>query len=299
MTWRKGHRLTRVRESEATGGVRDIYEESKRDLGLPYVDSVFQVFAAYPRFLKLQWTTFKPVVETGEFFEIVERLRADAYTRAHNYLKIQNIADRIAKLSLSHTDQQEINKVIDISLYGRPLLLLMMAAQLQAFEMEVGQRNSDNTAAHHPVFREAPALVEEGQAAPEVRHVFEELKRNLEMPFVPGEYRALARWPGFLHVYWQIMKDAVASPVYEGCHNALKESAFALARNLPGPIRLAIPDLIEAGMNDSDVTSVVRITELFVNSLSASVLNIAVAKIGMEGGTGVRQQCGEQAEEAA
>ena len=42
-------------------------------------------------------------------------------------------------------------------------------------------------------------------------------------------------------------------------------------------------------MEDDQVASLVRITELFVGGLSALILNIAVAKIGMEGGN-IRQK---------
>jgi hypothetical protein len=38
-------------------------------------------------------------------------------------------------------------------------------------------------------------------------------------------------------------------------------------------------------MTDDQVSDVFRITELFVQGLSGLVLNIAVAKIGLEGGT--------------
>ena len=43
-----------------------------------------------------------------------------------------------------------------------------------------------------------------------------------------------------------------------------------------------------AGMGEDDVASVVRLTQAFTRSLSSSLLNISIAKIGIEGGNHVQ-----------
>jgi hypothetical protein len=45
----------------------------------------------------------------------------------------------------------------------------------------------------------------------------------------------------------------------------------------------------EAGMSEEEITAVVQITDSFVDSLSAQVLNIAFARIALDGGTGIAQ----------
>jgi len=282
MPWRKGNRLKRLSEAEAQGRVKEIYGETKQVLGLPCVDFVFQAFGLYPRFLDLHWRALKPIVESQQFFDLAERLRADAYTRANSYFRLSDLCAGINQLKLAPDARQELTRVIDLCHYGRALLLLTMAAQYQAFESSVGQDGVPHAPASHPAFAEPPVLVDEQTAPLSTRRIFDELKRNLDLPFVPGEYRAFARWPDFLKLYWQALKSIAQSPVYEGCQHALRETAFTLTWEFPRPVQLTIPDLSEAGINDSDLTSIVRITELLVRSLSASVLNIAIATIGME-----------------
>jgi hypothetical protein len=297
MPWQKRNRLKRVCENEAQGRIREIYAETKDVFGVPYVDFVFQAFAVYPAFLELHWQALKTVVTSQQFFTLADRLRADAYTRAHSYLPVRDFGEPVRRMNLGEDEHRELVRVIDLGNYGMPLVLLTMAAQFLAFEAPIGRVDAVQTPADHPVFPGAPVLVEEDVAPTEVRRIFEELKRCLNLPFVPGEYQAFARWPEFLDIYWQSTKNAIKSPVYEGCHHALRETAFSLAREFPQPLQLAIPDLSESGMSDSDITSVVRITELFVYSLSASVLNLAVAKIGIEGGTRMKER--DKAERAA
>jgi hypothetical protein len=297
MPWRKGNRLKRIREGEAQGRIRDIYDEIKTAFGVPYVDFVFQALALYPAFLELLWRAIEPIVTSQQFFVLADRLRADAYTRAHSYLSVRDFRERVSRMDLGENGRQELVRVIDLCNYGRPLVLLTLAGQFLAFEAPIGGVDAVHATADHPVFTGSPVMIEEDAAPAGVRRIFDELKRRLNLPFVPSEYRAFARWPEFLNIYWQDMKNTIKSPVYEGCHHALRETAFSLAREFPERLQLAIPDLSEAGMSDSDITSVVRITELFLYSLSASVLNLAVAKIGIEGGTGIKER--DKAERAA
>lgn len=297
MPWQKGNRLKRIPENEARGRIHEIFRETKDVFGLPYVDFVFQAFAVYPTFLDLHWQALKPIAVSQQFFDLADRLRADAYTRVHSYFAVRNFQGPIRRMNLNAIEGQELARVIDLTNYGSPLVLLTVAAQFLAFESPLGRSDSIQTPASHPVFSEAPLLVDEVAAPAQVRRIFDALKRTLDQPFVPDEYRAFARWPEFLNIYCQTVKNATESPVHEGCHHALRETAFSLAREFPQPVQLPIPDLSEAGMSDSDVTSVVRITELFVRSLSASVLNLAIAKIGIEGGTGMKER--DKAERAA
>jgi Halocarboxylic acid dehydrogenase DehI len=299
--WRKGNRLRRIPESDAHGQVKQVYDDTKLALGLPYVDFVFQAFGRYPTFLELHWRSLKPVVESQQFFDLAERLRADGYTRVHSYFRVPDLCAEIGSLGLDAATRKEITSVVDLYHYGRALVLLTLAAQYQAFEAPVGQDTTRILPASHPVFSETPVLIEEEAAPPSTRRIFDELKHNLHLPFLPGEYRAFARWPVFLEAYWQSLKPVIESPVYEGSQHALRETAFSLASEFPCPVKLSISDLSEAGMSDADITSVVRITELLVRSLSASVLNVAVAKIGTEGGTGTlpRQRSRSEDERAA
>ena len=70
----------------------------------------------------------------------------------------------------------------------------------------------------------------------------------------------------------------------ESCQG-LRESGAALAEEIPVQVSLTVAQLQDAGMKDEDVAAVVRITEMFTKSLARLVMNIALAKIGLEGGS--------------
>lgn len=284
MPWRKGNRLKLVREAEANEPIRPIYEDIKQTLGLPHVNAIFQAYAAYPDFLERHWKAFKPVLQTQEFFVLAGRLRAEAYTRMHNYFPVPDFCARLREQSLSSGALQDLTAVVELFHYSDPPLLLLAAAQLQAFEVRIGRDATPTTPADHPVFEDKPAFINEDDAPPEIRRVYEEIKRTLGLPIVNADYRAFARYPDFLIAYWDVLKPILQSPVYSESQQGMRESAWNLVRELPARVDTTVSHLLDDGLSDDDLSDVVRITDLFLRNLSGLVLDVAVAKIAVEGG---------------
>jgi hypothetical protein len=94
----------------------------------------------------------------------------------------------------------------------------------------------------------------------------------------------MARFPAFLDLYWDLLKRLLQSPVYQESQYGIQEAAWNLARELPGPVELSIEQLLDSGMKQEDIGSVARILDLFVKNLSGLLMNVAVAKIALEGG---------------
>jgi hypothetical protein len=286
MTWRKGNRLKLVPESQAEGETARIYREIKGALGIPQIDGTYQALAAYPNFLKLHWEVLRPIVHTQEFFSLGERMRADCYTRMHGYFEVPDLCTQVSNMEFSNGAREELTDTVELHNYCTPLLLLMMAAQFQAFDSPVGGEGPSTGPAEHPGFHQrSVVLVPEDKAPAVVHRCYEDIRRSFGLPFVPSFYLSIARWPDFLQLFWETLRPIVRSPVYEGCHYGSRETGFALVREFPQPVELNITQLSEAGMSDEDLGSIVRIVELFVGALSAIVLNVAAAKIGLEGGT--------------
>jgi len=273
-----------VREQDAPPAVQELYQEIRESLGLAHTSVLHKVYAYYPRFLEAHWHALRPVVSTRFFFQLAERIAADAYTRMHNYFEIPDLIARTAELRFSSGAQQELRETIELFQYSNPLLLLIVSAQMQAFDGPVGDPVAPRDPANHPVFTQKPVFIDEETAPAPTRKIFDDMKRTFGMPVVNSDFRALARWPDFLRTYWETLRPIYASPLYQQSVYAVRENALAFARELPGPIELTVAQLSEIDMTDDQIASLVRITELFVGGLSALVLNIAMAKIGMEGG---------------
>lgn len=289
MSWKKGNRLPVVTEAQAEGRTREIYDELKQALGVPHVNVIHQVYGGFPKFLDLHWRSFKPAVETARFFELADRLRADAYTRMHNYFEIPDLCAKTSSVQFSEGAQQELTRAVDLFTYYNPLLLLLVAGQLQAFEGPIGDPQAAREPSSPPAFDGAPILVNEEVTPQPIKKLYEEIKRTFGLPLVSTDYRAMARWPDFLRAYWELLKEISDSPLYQQCQNGIRETAWALTRELPGPIDMAVSGLEEMEIDEADISSIVRISDLFVHGFSSQTLNISMAKIALEGGNLARR----------
>lgn len=276
-------RLPLVRESDAAGRTLEIYQEIKASLGVPHVNLIFQAYGAHPQFLDLAWKSLQPAIETREFFACSERIRGEAYTAIHNYFSVPDLCSGIREVHFSTGAQHELTDAVELFHYNNPLLLLIAAVQLQAFEDGPSQHRTTHRGADHPVFASKPIQITEEAASPPIRKVYEDIKRTLGVNVINSDYQAFARWPDFLSLFWNSLKPIVSSPLYGENKHALTESALALA-DLPNAAQLTVEQMQEAGLGAEDISAAIHITEDFLDVLSGLILNIAVAKIGLEGG---------------
>jgi hypothetical protein len=283
MRWKRGNRLRLVSESEAPPVTRAIFDEVRHSLGLPIVPTLYQAYAAFPGFLSVHWGAFRPVVQSRQFFNLGARLAAESYTRAHSYFDIPSLTmcDVRSKVST----KLPIAQVLDYYQYLDPLLLLISSAQMQALEGTVGQEGSPEPA-NHPEFPVAPCFLNEGQETPAVHRIWDERRRLLEAAFVSDEHRALACWPDLYRDYWVLLKTLLRSPLYADCQYRIGQSAWDMAHELPVRVETGVTQLLEAGMESDEVSSVARINEAFIQAMTGLVLDVTVARIGCDGGCG-------------
>jgi hypothetical protein len=284
MAQKRPIRFRLLPESEAQGRVREIYAELKQALGVPFVSGLIRAYGAYPQFLEMFWDVVQPVLASRQFFTLADRLRADAYTRAHNYFEIADLGAPLVAMKFSEGARAELTSAVDLFHYEAPVMLLLATAQLQAFEGRLGQdRNIEPAPA--PVPLDTPPLVIPEETAPApIRKIYDDMKRTLGLPFINLPYLAFARWPDFLAAYWQVLRPVVESPVYHETQYGIRDTAWAFAREFPRTIDLTQERLEESGIPETAVTALARTTEVFAKMLSGLVLNLAVAKIAVEGG---------------
>lgn len=286
MKWKRGNRLKLVSENEASGRTREIFAEVRYALGLPAVPLLYRAYATFPAFLEVHWEAFRPAMQSRQFFTLGNRLAAEAYTRAHNYFQVRDLA---ARLAARDPEQQigcaPLTQVIDYYQYLDPLQLLIAAGQLQALEGPTGRREAAIEPPARPEFSTVPEMIEEEAAPSSVQRIWDERRRLLDLAYISDEHRALATWPEFYQEYWLALRQLMASPLYADSQYRVAESALGLARELPARIETSVPHLLEAGLTVEDVASLSRISEVLLHSLSGQVLDITFARIGCEGGT--------------
>src|SRR5438270_4452878 len=204
-------RLPLVREADAAGRTLEIYQEIKTSLGVPHVNLIFQAYGAHPQLLDLAWKSLQPAVATREFFRCAERIRGEAYTAIHNYFSVPDLCSGIREAHFSAGAQDELTDVVELFHYNNPLLLLIAALQLQAFEDGPSQHRIAEGGADHPVFTSKPIQVTEEAASAPIRKVYDDIKRTLGVSIINSDYQAFARWPDFLSLFWTSLKTEVSS----------------------------------------------------------------------------------------
>lgn len=282
MRWKRGNKLRLVREEDAPPRTCEIFQEVRHGLGLPSVPVLYQAYAAFPQFLELHWQAFRPAIHSRQFFILGARMAAESYTRAHNYFKIAALTTYESRSDVS--TKLPISQVLDYYQYLDPLLLLISAAQMRAFEGPVGEAG-DSAAANHPNFPVPPCLLNQEEVSPAVQRAWDERRRVLEVAFVSDEHRALACWPDFYREYWSVLKGILQSPVYADCQYRIGESALALVSELPVRVETDVSQLLDSGLDGEELSSLVRINEAFMQAMTGLVLDVTCARIGSDGGT--------------
>ena len=68
-----------ISEEEATGKVKDIYEEIKTRLGIDFVPNLYKVMASKPDYLEANWNKVKAVmIEAGKVDRLTKEIIAVA-----------------------------------------------------------------------------------------------------------------------------------------------------------------------------------------------------------------------------
>jgi hypothetical protein len=292
MSWKRPNGMHVIRESEANESIGEVYNDIKSSLSLPQVPLFFQMCAAGGGFLPQFWEAVKPAVRTSAFMTSAQRLRADAYTRIHNYFEIP-----AAFGTSGPAAPPELAATIELFHYEGGLLLLLLSLAAEAFDNPIGQHFVSRAEGSPQPAGFVPILVEEGTLAPETRKILNEARRQYGLGVVPMEFRALAAWPNFLNQHWQLWKQMAQSPILVACEHQLLLHSIELAHALPGPMEMSSASLRQNGMDDKEFSSIIRVTHNWNRASAMLLLQISAAKISMEGGSGymrIKKKSGQE-----
>jgi hypothetical protein len=283
MPWNR-NKLNLVSENEAKGETARIFAELKDTLGIPHVSMVFRVLASLPRFFPLFWKSAKPMLETGEFFSSADQIREDAHNRMQTRFSVPDLRAKLTEMDFTARAQEEVKDVVELYEYVNPVLLLNMAALMEGLEQPAAPARHGTLPAQHPSHPGRPILVDERLAPEPTRKLYDDIKQTMGTPYLNTSYITFGRWPDFLREYWKSLKPTIGTPDYEEQRKALREFALSAARELPEAIELSRATLDKAGVSDDERTMAQQAIHFFLDLLSKQVLNIAFARVGLEGG---------------
>ncbi len=266
---------------------RQAFRDIKSALRVPLVNLIFQAWAAYPKFLDAVWRRLRPSVLTPEFAELANAI--DAQVR--QALSSCPVVDHVAQLRARAVNESEIarmREIVDLFTQVNPkLAILASAVDIALGGVQAGGVGSKGP--HREEERERPrefrgvrfSLVEERDAPPRVRLIYEDMKATSGLPFIETEYRAMASYPDWLEVWWKDAKPRVREPSYNKLSADIARISARAAATLPHPLSLT-DNLLEAcGIGERERADLSRSNGTFTRLLPGLIINLEVARRGL------------------
>ena len=190
--------LREVPEAEAAGDIAQVYDEIRRTYAVPYVSSLFRHLATYPDLLPWTWRILRPTLLSGALQQLA-RQRVDI-SRLPPLRRITR--EKLADLGVDAGALPEIRTVCLSFARVSPINLVVaacLAHLLADGRSDTGTMRNLESADLPAPLPAMPPMVPVSTMTPEGRTALAAFETELTgEAFVPGLYRILANWPGFL-----------------------------------------------------------------------------------------------------
>ena len=124
-------------------------------------------------------------------------------------------------------------------------------------------------------------LVEERDAPPRVRAIYDDMKATLGLPFIETEYRAMASYPDWLEIWWRDCKPRAVSAPYRRLGDEIASAAAEAARALPHRLLLTDALLESCDLDGTQRLELRRANAVFVQTLPGLMINVEIARRGL------------------
>ena len=187
-----------VAEAEATGDIALVYDEICRTYAVPYVSSLFRHLATYPGLLPWAWRILRPALLSGA----VQHLAWSRVDVAELPPLPRLSREALAGLGVDAGSLTEIRTVCRSFTRVSPINLVVAACLARLLGR--GPTGAAPAITLEPASLPArlpamPGMVPAAAMTPETKAVLATFETELAgEAFVPGLWRILAHWPGFL-----------------------------------------------------------------------------------------------------
>ncbi len=225
-------RTPEITEAEAAGAVAALYGDIKTAMGVGMVNLIYRHMATMENALPWAWAALRPVFASGDVARAAEAMVAELDLPA-----LPPVPRRALRVvGVDEKSEGAIRRVIGDYNRGNSLNIFAMAALrhwIRAGAPEGGAPEADGETPEPPA--DLPPIVPLDGMAPELGNLVVELSAPIappDRPMIPGLYRHLARWPGFLALTAAPLLEAVAGGVVGSRAAAARARAEAAAPDL-------------------------------------------------------------------
>ena len=228
-----------IPETGAEGEIAAVYEEIRRTCAVPYVSSLFRHLAAYPGLLPWAWRAMRPALLSGAAQQLAWQRVDISGLPPLPPLSRREMAGlgvdpgglaAIRTVCRSFTRVSPVNLVVAASLAG--LLGQRPPGAEPAVPLEPAELPAPLPA--------MPGMVPDTEMTPAARTALAAFQTDLAgEAFVPGLYRILAHWPGFLAYLaaslGPLLRDAAVLETCEGIAERITALAPSVLAALEPP----------------------------------------------------------------
>lgn len=264
-------------EYAVDGEAKDLYEDTKRVLQVPWMGVVTMAYAHYLPFYRVLWQGLRPLLASRPFVETSRQVRALVEARVAE-LSPPPIVDRLADRGYAARELDQIRAMIEVFSHGNfPYAVIATLARLCLEGDELpAQRDAPPFQGRHAPDLEIPfILMEPHHADAPTRDVYADVKKTLGLPFVNTDYRALARWPSYFAMAWGDIRSVVGTGPYEALVQDVHDELVGRASRLPNPSGLTASAVREAAAGAASQDEIREVCRLFQWLLPGLVTNVA------------------------
>lgn len=265
-----------ARPDEVTPAIAAIFEDAKDALGIPWVPEEIRALATFPVYLELVWPQLRPNLDQAGFAFSAAFIADRALDFARSFYEPTYTPDDIA--AAIGADRSVLRQTLRALHYGAPQVMLIAGALLEALKFDAagGKGRAGERDAEHSerMMRRAPVVVtEEEDATDDVAAVYRAVRSVTTLPYVPIEFRVIARWPAYLRMAWDDLEHVIPHPEYRMRRRSLSYYSAGGTHYFTHPVRLGRPALREAGMSDEAIAALQATLEVFATSTPAQLLH--------------------------
>ena len=246
--------LREVVEAEATGDVALVFEEIRRTYAVPYVSSLFRHLAVYPGLLPWAWGIVRPALLSGAVqrlaWERVDVAELPPLPRLSREALV-DIGVDAAGLPAIRTVCESFTRVSPINLVVAACLARLLGEGQSGAEPAAITLEPADLPAPLPGM---PGMVPAAEMTPETAAVLATFETELAGEvFIPGLYRILAHWPGFLGSLSASLAPLLRDPAVLDACERIAERITAVA---PSVLATLDPPAEPAPLTPAETTTV-------------------------------------------
>ncbi len=266
-----------VPEYLVDGRTKELYEDTKNVLQVPWMGVITMALAHYLEFYETLWKAASPMMASAEAVTACQTLQLEIESEVQKLNPPQR-HDTLQEMGYAPQEINNIKQAIEVFSHGNFPYALMATLSRLALELDAFPPQSKATPfdqRHAPNVQVPFVLMEEHHAEDQTKAVYASIRENLELPFVNTDYRALARWPTYFRLAWSDLAPIVKTQDYDAVVTNVHHRFVEEAMKLPNPTRTIAQDLKQAAERSASINEILAVNQLFQWLLPGLITNVA------------------------